>query len=206
MQTGDISSSSTVSSGVTTIAGCAEVLVVVHIGMVTIGGRLAVGMTQDALKGRVVARVDVAVGTRKSAVSAGTDRESIIVVPSAGCPVRCRMTGYASRRETGRRMGWVVRGIIGGFVTGIAVGRRAAGIAIGVTRRAGDSYVSAGKRESCCGMIKGRWRPGGRVVAGRTSVTEVVCHVIRVSRAGKRDLVAAITEGWRSTGITVGMT
>ena len=75
MQTSDISSSSTVSSGVTTIAGCAEVLVVIHIGMVTISGRLAVGMTLDALKGRVIVGVDVAVCARKPAVAAGTDRE-----------------------------------------------------------------------------------------------------------------------------------
>ena len=128
------------------------------------------------------------------------------MVPSAGCPVRCRMTGFAGRRKTGRRVGWIVRGIIGGLVTGIAVGRCAAGIAIGMTRRAGNSHMGSGKREGCCGVIEGRWRPGGRVVTGRTSVTEVVRHMIRISRADKRGLVAAITVSWRAAGITVGMT
>jgi hypothetical protein len=187
---------------VTTVAGRTEILVIPHPGVVTISRGLTVSVAQNALKGRVVVGVDMTVGARKPAMSAGTDREQIIVVPSAGCPVRCRVTGDASCRETGRCMRRIARCIICGLVTGIAVSWRSAAVSVGMARSTGDRRMEPGQREARGCVVKRRRRPGGGTVARDTRMADAVGDVIQRAGTCKISLVTSVAVGRRSATVS----
>lgn len=102
-----------------TQAGVAVVLIVVDLLMVIVGRRLVVLMTKDALKHRVVRRVDVAVGALIPllAMSAGINREVLcIVIPISRRPGRCTVAVLTLGRKLRGRVIGIGRAVVSRLV------------------------------------------------------------------------------------------
>jgi hypothetical protein len=104
---------------VTAVAAGAEVLVVVHLRVVRVGGRLTVGMAKYAFEGGVILCVNVAVHAIESTVSARRDREIGRMVPGARCPVGGRVAGLTGGREPGGRVGRIGGAVVLALMTGV---------------------------------------------------------------------------------------
>ena len=90
-------------------------------------------------------------------------------------------------------------------MAGIAIGRRSAAIAVGVTRTTSYGCMESREREGSRGVVESRRRPGGRAVTGCTRVADVIRNVVQWTGASKVSSVTRITIGRSATAIAVGM-
>lgn len=163
------------------VTGCAEILVSPHLGMLLIGCGLAVRMAINTFKRSVVGRVHVAIGTGcpPAGMGAGVNREVLrVMVPCRRGPVARGVARNTGGREIGSRVDRIIRSSIIGGVAGVAIGRRAAIVAAGMTGHTGNGGMSAGEREGRRCVVERRRRPCGGCVTSRAGVTDIVRHVI----------------------------
>jgi hypothetical protein len=95
-------------------------------------------------------------------------------------------------RELCCRVAWISRGVVRRLVTRIAVGRRA-GVAARMASEALQRDMRAGQREVGSRVVESCRFPGGRRMARRADMAEIVLHVIGVSHGGEVSCVAVIT-------------
>ncbi len=109
-----------------------------------VGSCLVVSVACNAREHGVVARVSVTIGAGRpfSRMSAGIDGE-LIVGKGRACPRGCRMARCTRGWERCGQVVWIRDAGVVGFVTRIAISRRAGIPASHVTVRARDLYVRA---------------------------------------------------------------
>ena len=139
-------------------------------------------MTGIACRGQaLIDAVRVALETSQRGMGAG-QREGGLgrVIEDGSGPIRGRVTQLAILRETGGRVGRIIRALVVLQMTGIARGVERRILTIGMALDAGYARVGAGKREPGVVVIEARRRPGRGGVADLAILREPGRHVIRV--------------------------
>ena len=168
---------STASALVTLVAINAVVHVAAHALMVLIGGRLRVAVR--ALEDSVVAGAGVArrTGSIRTAVVGGEPG----VVEGCACPPRHHLVaGLARGRESGRYVVGIVRCLVLGFVTRVAVGWDRSVVVVHMATGTRDAGVRAYQRENCVVVVERGRLPRGCAVANIALLRKPCGDVIRI--------------------------
>jgi len=117
------------------VTGGAQILISSHLRVLLVGGRLTVRVAVNALEGRIIRRIDMAISTQRPfpGVCPGVNREILrVMIPGRRRPIGGRVARYTGRREIGGRMYWIVRCIVISRMAGVTIGRCSAVIPVGV--------------------------------------------------------------------------